>query len=252
MKTTIKKAKVSLEFQKLDANGIATFADGTVSGLTGNTNLPNPPVALVATMNPQIAALRSTLRQISSGNTSKALTRLEEQQANALMQSLATNGHYVEDTANTLAAGDLSKAEQIIASSGYRLKKKGIAHPRSFEVVESGPGWVHLRVKAVGKRAGYAWRYGITTAKGTLPTTWSKVIFTLETEVVITNLKSATIYGFQEASILPVAHTSKTNIAPTASSKTVTPAATTKAHKATFSDGQEPLQFSDIVYYIVQ
>jgi hypothetical protein len=251
MKSTIKKAKVSLEFQKLDANGLATFADGTVNGLTGNTNLSTPPVAL-ATVSPQITALRTTLRQISSGNTSKALTRLEAQQVNALMQSLTTNGHYVEDTANTIAAGDLSKAEQIIASSGYKLKKKGVAHPRSFEVVESGPGWVHLRVKAVGKRAGYAWRYGITTTKDSPPAAWSKIIFTLEAEVVITNLKGAAIYCFQEASILPVAHTPKTNVAATAISRTVTPSATTKAHKATFSDGQEPLQFSDIVYYTVQ
>jgi len=92
----------------------------------------------------------------------------------------------------------------------------------------------------------------ITTTKDSPPATWSKIIFTLEADVVITNLKVLPfIASRKQAYCLLHIHRKQTLLLPL-SVKTVTPSATTKAHKATFSDGQEPLQFSDIIYYIVQ
>ncbi|MBI3502674.1 MAG: hypothetical protein HY063_12860 [Bacteroidetes bacterium] len=251
MKQTLKKAKVATDFQKLSASDLATFADGTVTGLTGNANLPAPTIAL-ATITTQTTALRNTLKLIASGNTSKTITAQAATQANALMLSLGTNGHYVEDTANTIAAGDLKKAEGIITSSGYKLKKKATPHPRDFEVVETGPGFVHLRAKKAKKGAeGHIWRYGITTAKGTPPTTVI-VRFTLGADIIISDLASNTVVGAQHASILPVAHTKKTDPSSTQTSKTATQVALSKTRHPMYSNMvADPYQWTDFIYAVI-
>jgi hypothetical protein len=196
--------------------------------------------------------VQNDLNKVAAGNTSKALTKLLAQDADILMTALTTNGHYVEDTANTVAAGNLAKAQQMINSSVYKLKKKGTPHPRVFEVMKSGVQWVHLRTKSVGKRAGYVWRYAPVSAKGVVPTTWSYLIFTLEAELLINNLKSSTIYAFQFASILPVSHHKNVPVLTPIVVKAATTLSTTKSSKATFTDGQTQLQFSDSIYFTVQ
>jgi hypothetical protein len=251
MKTTQKKAKISLGFQKKSASETVSFGNGTVTGCTGNAFFPSMPVPL-GTISAQCTAVENDLTKIASGNTSTALTKLLAQDLDALKTSLTTNGHYVEDTANTVAAGNLAKAQQMINSSGYKLKKTGTPHPRVFEVMKSGIQWVHLRVKSVGTRAGYVWRYAPVSAKGVVPTSWTYVIYTLETELVINNLKSSTIYAFQYASILPVSHSKKVPVLTPIVVKAATTLSSTKSSKPTYTDGQTQLQFSDTIYFTVQ
>jgi len=106
----------------------------------------------------------------------------------------------VEDTANTTAAGDLARAEQIILGGGYKLKTKGATHPRAFEVVGTSEGSVHYRTLK-GTKNGYKptlWRYGITDAKGKPPDT--KIThFTKQVDVVIDDLPSNSIVAMQNA-----------------------------------------------------
>lgn len=251
MKSTLQKAKVSFEFREMDASGLATFADGTVAGLTGNAFISAVPVAL-ATISAQTTALRATLQQIAAGDKSPALTAQEAQQANALMLSLASNGHSVEDQANILAAGDLKKAQQIILSTGYKLKKRGTPHPRDFEVVETGPGFVHLRVKKAKKGVeAHLWRYGITTAKGTPPPT-VKLIVSVEVDIIIHDLASNIIIGVQHASVLPAAHTKKTNPASTQTSKSATLVPLSKTRHPMFSAAADELyQWTDFIYAVI-
>jgi hypothetical protein len=251
MKATQKKAKISLGFQKKSASELVSFGNGTVTAINGNAFFPTPTVA-TATISAECTAVENDLTKIESGDTSTALTKLLAQDVQALMTSLTTNGHYVEDTSNTVAAGNLAKAQQMINSSGYKLKKNGTPHPRVFEVIASGIQWVHLRVKSVGKRAGYVWRYAPVSAKGVVPTTWSNDVFTLETELVINNLKSSTIYAFQYASILPVSHSKKVPVLTPIVVKVATTLSSTKKSKPTFTDGQTQLQFSDSIYFTVQ
>jgi hypothetical protein len=252
MKTTLKKAKVSFDFKTMDANGLATFGTGTVTGLTGNASFPSPPVAL-ATVTTQATALRGTLTQIAAGNKSAALTKLEAQQANTLMLSLITNGHYVEDTANTAAAGDLTHAEQLILGSGYKLKRKGQPHPRDFEVVATGAGWIHLRAKRAAKKGaeGHLWRFGVAPAKGTAPVTVI-VRVTLEADIIISDLASNTVVGAQHASILPVAHTHKTSATPTETTKSATIVPLSKTRHPMFSYAvSDPYQWTDFIYAVI-
>lgn len=248
MKLTIKKAKVSFDFKEMNADALVTFGDGTVTGLTGNGNFPSPLVPL-GTVSSQTAALHATLQKIASGDKSTALTNLEQQQATALMLSLTSNGHYVEDTANALGGGDVKKAEGFILTTGYKLKKKAVLHPRDFEVAANGPGWVHLRVKKARKGAeGHMWRYGITTAKGTPPAT-VVIHFTLEADIIISDLAAGSIIGIQHASIVPVSHTKKTSAADTKTSRVATAIPASKGkHPVMSHTNTDPYQWTDFLY----
>lgn len=251
MKITFRKAKISLGFQEMHAPELLSFGGGTETALAGNAFFPSLTIS-PATIGTYCTAVQNDLNKVAAGNTSKMLTKQLAQDVDVLLNALTTNAHYVEDTANTAAAGNLAKAQEMINSSGYKLKKKGEPHPRVFEVVASGIGWVHLRVKSVGTRAGYVWKYGAVTAKGLVPTTWSILVFTLETELVINGLKSNTIYAFEYASILPSSHTHKTPVIVPLVVKAASKLSTSQSKKPTYTDGQVQLQFSDSIYYSVQ
>jgi len=252
MKTTIKKAKVSFDFRSQDAARVATMGDATVTGFTGNTNFTALVVPLV-TITTQVTAVRNTLRTIAAGNTSKALTAQLAQQSNTLMFSLVANGHYVEDTANILAAGDEKKAEQLILATGYKLKKKTTPHPRDFEVVETGVGWVHLRAKKAEakKQEAHIWRYGLTLKKGTPPETVITRI-TLEADIIITDLASSTVVGVQHASITSATRTGATSVASTQTSKAATSIPVSKSRHPLISHASsEPYQWTDFIYAVI-
>jgi hypothetical protein len=243
MKTATKKATVSLEFKTMDASGVATFADGTVVGLTNNGKFGAPTVPLT-TVTSQTTTLRATTGQRSAGNKSTALTKQEASQAGILIQSLTTNGHYVEDTANTLAAGDVGVAEQLILSTGYTLRPHPAPASRSFEVVTTGPGWAHIRAKKTLPTGaeGHLWRFGITTAKGTPPTTLI-TRFTLAVDIILSDFPSNSIIGVQHASILP------TPRAATKAAKAASPKAlTASGHVVASYTVADPYQWTGFLY----
>jgi hypothetical protein len=198
MKFKIIIVKISLDFKDKSGDELVTFSYGTVIGLTSNTDLPSPTIPLDK-ITEETDALKGVLADIASGNTTPENTRLAAQFADTLMLSLTTNAHYVEDTANKKAAGDAVKAETIILSSGYKLKKKPTLSPRDFEVVKTGVSWVHFRVKKT--KRGYEtifWLYGIVAAKGEIPTT--KIMHVTEkADIIITNLTSGTIVAMAHA-----------------------------------------------------
>jgi hypothetical protein len=199
MKKTIPTAKVATDFDEMTADELVTFAGGTVVGITGNADLPSPTIDL-ADITSQSNALKLTLNKISAGDTSSTLQRLMEQQANTLMMSLTTNAHYVEDTANADTPGDLARDEQIILSSGYKLKKRGKAHPRAFELVDTSEGTLHFRTPKgdVKGMKPTLWRYGLADEKGKKPTT-TITHFTKQVDIILTDLPSKSIVGIQNS-----------------------------------------------------
>jgi len=156
----------------------------------------------------------------------------------------------VQDVANKVAIsnGSVSKGEAVVERCGFKLKKKGEKPSRAFEVVESGPGWIHLRVKSVGIKAGYLWRFGITSEKNKAPGVFLPILFTLECDIIITNLTSGVLYGYQVASILPVSRTPETDPALTTVTKKSSVMLSTKSKKASFTVGVDPYNWSDIMY----
>jgi hypothetical protein len=242
------KIVVIHDLSNTDNTTVCTTALGTKTD--GDPDVTNPPVKdtdIYKEANDALAV--QTQRQT---NQSKSLTSQSNELTDIVRVSYSSNAAYIEQIANKVVrtTGSYDAGLNVVQRCGYKVKTKGELHPRSFEVVASGPGWFHLRVKAVGRRAGYLWRLGITTEKGVMPTQFLPIFFTVECEVVIINLESGSIYGLQSASILPVAQTKNSDPSQTLSSKTATVSVSTKANKATFSAGDDPYQWSDFIYEV--
>ncbi len=249
MKQTINRVRIALNFAKMSVDELITFGSAVANGLAADPDAIAPPVASAA-LTAQTAGLQAIHIQRKS-DKSPNLTDLERQQANTLVQSLITDAHYVVDTANTKASGDVSKAREIINRIGFQIKKAGQRHPRSFEVAETGEGWVHLRVKKSRRgNEAHAWRYGETSAKDVPPAELGQMVVTLETDLIIHGLKSGSTYGFQHASILPVSHTRKTSPASTATSQAATLIPLSKSRHPLHGDGQDPQQWSGFIYAV--
>jgi hypothetical protein len=240
------KIVVIRDLRNMDNTAVCTTALGTKTD--GDPDVTNPPVKDVDFHQQANDALAVQVKRQT--DQSKSLTAYGNELADIVRSSYADDAGYIEQIANKVAkaAGSYDAGVKVVVRCGYMLKTKGETHPRGFEVVAAEPGWIHLRVKAVGKRAGYLWRLGITTEKGVIPATFLPILFTLECEVVILNLKSGSMYGFQFASILPVAQTKNSDPSQTVSSMAATTTVSTKANKATYTVGDDPYQWSDFIY----
>ena len=248
MKKITKTARISLDFQKLNGSDLCTFSDGTVTGLTANSFITTVLVP-VTTITTQTTAVRADQQKISSGNTSKALTKLLAQDADLLMTSLTTNAHSVQDQAKSLSAGNYTKAQQIILSTGYKLAKETTHKGREFEVIKSDPNTLHVRAKKAKKGPeGHIWRYGIAPSKNTPPSIFI-TRFTLEADLIISDLASGSIIGIQHSSVVPVSHTKKTSAASTASSKAASSISLSKSKHPVISHNTiDPYQWTDFIY----
>jgi hypothetical protein len=251
MKKTSKTAKVSFEFQKSSASELCTSSDGSVTGLTGNAFITTVPVP-VATITTQTATVRADMQKIASGITGKAITAQLAQHTNTLMISLISNGHSVQDQANTIAAGDYKKAQQIILSTGYKLAKEPIRKARDFEIIKSDPGTAHVHVKKTKKGIeGHMWKYGLAPSKNSPPTVFL-TRFTMEADIIISDLPSGSIVGVQHASVVPVSHNSNTGTVITESSKKASSISQSKAKHPVFSHNtSDPYQWTNFIYTVI-
>jgi hypothetical protein len=223
-KKNLPKIVVITDISTLDTPNMVSEAKGVV--LTGDPDATTPPITDTI-----LKAEADDLLDIHTARQTNPPTATADDeivQRDKLAVDYQADALYVQTVANKVAkaAGDVAAGEVVVQRIGMKLKSKGTPHPRSFEVVASGIGWVHLRVKSVAKRAGYGWKYGITPVKDTPPAAFSPIIFTLGVELVITNLQSGEIYGFQYGSILP-------------------------ERKPSVSDGSDPITFSDFIYFVI-
>jgi hypothetical protein len=161
----------------------------------------------------------------------------------AVVTAYNANAGYIQGVARAqaIATGDINVGIGLVQAAGYHIKKTRSATLRGFKVTNAGVGAVDITTKAVAVHAGYIRQYGPTPAKYVPPTAaaMAELLFTVDVAAHVNNLKSNTIYGFREASILPAGHKTPTpNTTPTtAVQKAATPTAATKAHKAIFTDG---------------
>ena len=239
------KIKVALDLEEMDVTNLGSMAKGVKT--TGDPDVINPSVTDVV-MHGQADDLLDCHDQRGT-DKSPSKTREERVLKNILIRSITDVGLDVEKAANkvAIAQGDVAAGEAVVLRCGYKLKKKGTKPPREFEVVASGPGWVHLRVKAVGSRAGYLWRFGITTEIGKTPTEFMPILFTLECEIIITNLKRGVIMGYQMASILPVKQVPTTSPNPDVA-KDASLGGSAKGNKPSYPAGTDPYNWTDFLY----
>jgi hypothetical protein len=198
MKFSVKRVKVKTNFQDKDAANLLTSGRGVETALTGSTVFTTPtiPPTILKT---QLNEMESVMNLIAAGDTREANYQLLNQKADIVMASLAADGHYVEDIANSIAAGDEAHAKQLILSAAYELKAERKLSPRTFEVVDTGSGWAHFRVKKTSKdKEANLWRYGLTTEKEKKP---DSLILLVDAyvDIIITGLPGGAIVAMQHA-----------------------------------------------------
>jgi len=151
-----------------------------------------------------------------------------------------------------IASGDVTAGVTVVTGVGFKIKKPSNKPPKFFTVVSKIVGTVDISTKAVAARAGYIREYGSTPTKGVPPTTLSEPVFSVETKVHIDNLKSGTIYGFREATVLPVKKNPVNPNTVITTGKTVKETASFKGNKAYFTDGvASHYVWSEWVYVVV-
>ena len=247
MKTLFHRARVAFEFRTMKEADLASFADGVAIRLTGNATFPSPPVP-AATLSTQVGTLRAALAAIASSGRTKVLTAQSKEARLALLLSLVADGHYVEDTSNTAAAGDSAKAAALVVSAAFALAKTPTGGPKATGVVGTGPGWIHLRDKKDARVEAHLWRYGLTSAKGTPPSTLVTLV-TLEVDLIIRDLPSGTTLAVQHAAVGPVGTGAK-KATGAGSGLTTLPAALGK-HPVHSNLQTQPYTFGDFAYAVV-
>jgi hypothetical protein len=224
MRKVIKRVLIALNLHVMDTPGLVSLLRAIIKGFTSNPNFTTADLAkmpmVVADMVNQANNLESTHTSRKT-NKSPSLTSLELDQATTVMNTLTDTAHFVQDFANRKAAGDLAIAVQIITSVGFQVKKEFVKHQRTFKVVSTEKGQVHLRTKAEGARVAYLFQVSDDGGK-----TWSFPIVTLEAEVIITNLKSLAEYSFRYGYVKP-------------------------ARKPTVAAGSEQPVWSDLIHAVV-
>jgi hypothetical protein len=226
--------------------------EGFMQKTTGNALLPAMPVN-DTNMNTQVTALHTTYNAFKAVPPTMTEAQVSSKKL-AVVTSYNQNAGYIQGVARSAAnaAGDVNVGIQLVLGSGYKIKKSKEATARGFNVTNAGAGAVDITTKAVNHHAGYIRQYGATTDKGVPPATTEEMIFSLEVATHINNLKSKTVYGFREASILPVKHASDSGTLTTASEKKATPTAATKAHKSIFTSGvTSHYVWSEWVYIVI-
>jgi hypothetical protein len=222
--STLKKIVVITDISHLDTPDMISEAGGIV--LTGDPDATAPPVPDV-----MLHADAAALQTIHNGRQTNPPTKTADEelvQRNIIVNKYKKDARYVQDVANDVAeaAGNVSAGEIVVQRIGMKLKKVASHNPRIFEVYKSGVGWVHLHTHAAAKRAAYAWRYGITTAKGTPPVTLGHPIINMEADILITGLPSGTIIGFQYGFVLPT-------------------------HNPEHAHGTDAITYGDFIYFVI-
>jgi hypothetical protein len=262
MKSSTPIAHVAFGFEHLDPSDLCKFADGTVTGLTANTYITVVPVVIgpvgtTGTIQFLTAALRSLLATLAAGNTSTTLTKQIGLAASALMAALTSNGHSVQDQANALAAGNLTKAETIISSTGYKLAKARAPKANDFSAVSKAVGQLYAHSpKAKKGSETHNWRFGITTAKGVIPTVL-RTISDPQATIVITDLPEGSIVAIQHSSVTSGTRAKKTGGAtttPTLATGKATPVAISKtgSHPSYSWNTLDPYHWTDFIYVVIK
>jgi hypothetical protein len=234
------------------ANVLTIVHEGQLQKTAGNPLLVNIPVS-DAIMHAACGTLETTYNNFKAVPPTATKSQVN-QQVNLVVNSYNKNALFIQyasrDAAN--AAGDINLGIQLALNSGYKIKKTKGAVELGFKVTQAGVGAVNITSKAVSKHACYIRQYGITTAKGVPPEVLSEYLITPEVDIHISNLKSATIYAFREASVLTVKRKAKSGTPTTDTERLATPTIADKAHKPIFIDGTAThYVWSDWIYVVV-
>lgn len=250
MSRNIPVIELALEISKMTPLKLASAAN--IVKTAGDPLAGSPPVS-----DTTLKAQATTVETTFNGSQTKPPTTTTAQVKVAL-KTLVTSykkvAAYVLGVANdaAIAAGDVNACIQVATRCGFKVKKAKAPYNRHFKGT-AGVGCCDISTKAIAQRAIYIRQYGTTSAKGVPPAVCAEYLISTETSIHIANLKSAAIYAFREAYVLPMkrAKKSSSTTVTAATAKTTTPTVATTSKKVTFNDGAEHYNFGDSIYVVI-
>lgn len=190
--TKVPKIKPVENYSNMANSEIVNRASAAYTGLNGNVNFTNLPVALTD-FKAQIDSVTVLMAQAIDGG--KKIVAEMRKQVRALIKMMRALGRHVE-----LNCKD---DESIFKSSGFEAvsttKTAPAALTEKIRSVAHGTvsGEIVLKLKAVAKAGSYDLRFG-PSASGGLPTTWTtKSTTSVKAPIIIDGLTPGTIYAFE-------------------------------------------------------
>lgn len=170
-------------------SGLIPFARHVASSMKDKAELPSPPVS-IATFEAHIDALETS--QSATLTRTKGSAAARDLDCAQVTQDLRHLGAYVQQVADA----DPSRAEAIIESSGFHVKKVGARSKNELAVTQGDvSGAAHLVAKAPVRRGSYDWQYS------TDGETWTNAPSTLGATTDITGLTPGKRYAFRFRSL---------------------------------------------------
>jgi hypothetical protein len=196
-KTKVPKIKPVEGYSNMTNSEVVNRASAVYTGLNGNPNFTNLPVAL-PDLKAEIDSVTALMAQAIDG--SRKIIAETKKQVRVLIKTMRALGRYVE-----LNCKD---DESIFRSSGFEAVSTTKAPPAALtEKVRSVAhgkvsGEIVVTLKAVAKAGSYEFHYG-ASANGGLPTNWTtKSITSVKTPIVLDGLTPGTIYAFQARALV--------------------------------------------------
>ena len=188
-----KIAHRSIAFLKLPKRvpALIPYVEGIVTGMTGNTNFPNP--------SPALAAVTTALDDLQSAEA-LALTRAKgaaaarNQKRAVLVGLLEQLRTYVQ----SMADASPENGPAIIESARLAVRKSPVRPPRVFEAKPgTTTGSMKLVVPSAARRASYEWQYSTDGGK-----TWIEMLPTLQARTTLGGLTPLSTVEFRYRSVI--------------------------------------------------
>ena len=205
MTTKVKVPKIKpLEgYKGMSDTDIVARATAALTGLTGNSNFPNPPVDLAA-LKTAIDTFSALIAEALDG--SKRVIAQKNKQRQAVITMLRLLGRYVEVTSN----GDMA----VFQTSGFQAAAttRASSEPLSESIRKithgDNSGQINVSVRPIRGAQSYEIRYGAAGPGGATPTMWTNHgVPGVKTPFVVTGLTPAMIYVFQARALLKTGYT---------------------------------------------
>jgi hypothetical protein len=239
---------VSRKFKSWGPKKLSPFGLGLNMTNPALPTWPHDQATIVATVGSMDTVEHERLTDKSAAKTSE-----EIQLSGQVKSQLDDNAGYLEMIANQVAkaAGDVKAGIQLVQSVGYALVETKEKTKRGFEEISNGPGFSVVRTKRVGKRAGYVFQSGVTTARNIPPATVQPNMYTLTVAIQINGIETGKIYGVRFGVVVPATH----NVKVTKKSKATKAATKTAASNSKipiFNYGEDAIAWSAWIYIVGQ
>ncbi len=240
--------QVNLDFKGKTSLEIADALNGQHTA--GDPVVINPPVSDVDSKIQAGDIITISGKRVTDRSTN--LTKEERVLVNKGKRTLKKNGLYIQGIANdvAVAAGDINAGIAVVERCGFKVKGKPSVHPRGFEIVAFGPGWIHIRVKSAGRDGSYIWKIGITDEKGVIPEKFISEFYTRECEIIITGLQPKVIYAVVEATVMPVPKKNTKTKAPNLETQDGSLQQSAGISKPSYAIGSDPYNWSDPIFQV--